>query len=104
MIDVFAAAKWKRMRILIKMQHLNENMFGDRNYFTVLHYPQNPRMFKLGVSWKAARELQSYDPESLCIDQTSNRSFFQFVSLGRLRRAAAPDERPREGPADRRHG
>ena len=51
MIDVFAAAKWKRMRILIKMQHLNENMFGDRNYFTVLHYPQNPRMFKLGVSW-----------------------------------------------------
>ena len=53
---------------------------------------------------KAARELQSYDPKSLCIDQTSNRSFFQFVSLGRLRRAAAPDERPREGPADRRHG
>ena len=50
-IDAFVSAKWKRMRILIKMQHLNENMFGDRNYFTVLHYPQNPRMFKLGVSW-----------------------------------------------------
>ena len=51
MIDVFVAAKWKRMRILAKMQHLNDNLFGDRNYFTVLHYPQNKRVFKMGFSW-----------------------------------------------------
>lgn len=50
-LDLFAAAKWKRMRILAKMQHLNENLFGERNYFTVLHYPLNRRMFKVGISW-----------------------------------------------------
>ena len=51
MIDAFVAAKWKRMRILAKFQHLNEDLFGSRDYFTVLHYPQNKRMFKLGFSW-----------------------------------------------------
>lgn len=51
MVDMFIAGKWKRMRILLKMQHLNEDLFGSRNYFTVLHYPQNKRVFKLGFSW-----------------------------------------------------
>lgn len=50
-IDAFVAAKWKRMRITIKMQHLNENLSGDRNYFNVLHYPLNRRMLKFGFSW-----------------------------------------------------
>ena len=51
MLDVFAAAKWKRMRILVKLQHANEDLFGERNYFTVLHYPLNKRMLKFGISW-----------------------------------------------------
>ena len=51
MVDLFVSAKWKRMRILAKMQHLNDNLIGSRNYFTVLHYPQNKRVFKLGFSW-----------------------------------------------------
>ncbi len=50
-LDVFVNAKWKRMRILLKMQHLNDDMFGVRNYFSVLHYPMNQRVFKLGISW-----------------------------------------------------
>ena len=50
-VDLFVSAKWKRMRILIKMQHLNEDLFGTRDYFTVLHYPLNKRAFKLGFSW-----------------------------------------------------
>ncbi len=51
MVDAFVAAKWKRMRILLKMQHVNEDLWGARNYFTVLHYPQNKRVLKLGLSW-----------------------------------------------------
>lgn len=50
-LDAFVNAKWKRMRILLKLQHFNENLFGERNYFQVLHHPQNRMMFKIGVSW-----------------------------------------------------
>lgn len=51
MIDAFVSAKWKRMRILLKYAHVNEDLIGSRNYFTVLHYPQNKRILKLGFSW-----------------------------------------------------
>jgi hypothetical protein len=50
-IDVFVSAKWKRMRILLKYQHLNQNLFGNGEYFQVARYPLNPRMFKFGISW-----------------------------------------------------
>ena len=50
-IDLFVAAKWKRMRILLKFQHLNQNLFGNGEYFQVARYPLNPRMFKFGISW-----------------------------------------------------
>ncbi|MDR2891329.1 MAG: putative porin [Alistipes sp.] len=50
-MDLFVTAKWKRMRIILKMQHLNDDMFGARNYFSVPHYPMNNRVFKLGLSW-----------------------------------------------------
>ncbi|MFI3266304.1 MAG: putative porin [Rikenellaceae bacterium] len=52
MLDAYVSCKWKRMRILAKIQHFNENLFGfSRNYFTVLNYPDNVRMVKLGISW-----------------------------------------------------
>ncbi|MFR9651319.1 MAG: putative porin [Rikenellaceae bacterium] len=50
-MDAFVAAKWKRMRILVKYQHLNNNLFGNNEYFTVANYPMNPGMFKFGISW-----------------------------------------------------
>ena len=50
-LDVFISAKWKRMRILLKLQHLNQNLFGNGEYFQTALYPLNPRMFKLGLSW-----------------------------------------------------
>lgn len=50
-LDAFIAAKWKRMRLLIKFEHLNENMFGGRDYFTLLHYPLKKRLLKFGFSW-----------------------------------------------------
>lgn len=51
MLDAFVSAKWKRMRILLKMQHVNQDLWGPHNYFSVLHYPYNQRIFKIGISW-----------------------------------------------------
>ncbi len=51
LLDAFVSAKWKRMTILLKMEHVNENLFGQRNYFTLLHYPLHKRIFKFGLTW-----------------------------------------------------
>ena len=50
-IDAFVSAKWKRMRILLKYQHLNNNLFGNGEAFQIARYPLNPGMFKIGISW-----------------------------------------------------
>lgn len=51
MLDFYVVAKWKRMRIFLKVAHLNQDVFDTREYFQVLHYPLNRRVFKIGVSW-----------------------------------------------------
>ncbi len=51
MMDAFINAKWKRMRILFKMEHWNYDLFGGHEYFSLPHYPLNKRMFKMGISW-----------------------------------------------------
>ena len=50
-LDAFIAAKWKRMRIFLKYQHANYGLFGNGQFITVAGYPQNPGMFKMGISW-----------------------------------------------------
>ena len=50
-VDAFAMAKWKRMRIFLKYQHVNRGLFGNGEYFSVANYPLNPGMFKIGISW-----------------------------------------------------
>ena len=50
-LDAFIMAKWKRMRIFLKYQHVNMGLFGNGEYMTVAGYPQNPGMFKFGISW-----------------------------------------------------
>ena len=50
-LDAFVTAKWKRMRIFLKYQHANFGLLGNGEYFTVAGYPQNPGMFKMGISW-----------------------------------------------------
>jgi len=50
-MDFFLTAKWKRMRIFLKYQHLNKGLFGNGEYFSVARYPLNPGMFKMGISW-----------------------------------------------------
>ncbi|MBE9488542.1 MAG: putative porin [Bacteroidetes bacterium] len=49
--NVFVTAKWKRMRILMKYQHVNYELFGGRNYMVTAHYPHNRGMFKYGIAW-----------------------------------------------------
>ncbi len=49
--DAFIMAKWKRMRIFLKYQHVNYNLFGGNRYFSAAYYPLNPGMFKMGISW-----------------------------------------------------
>lgn len=50
MINVYANLQWKRTRIFIMMYHINQGS-GDSNYFLAPHYPINPKMLKLGISW-----------------------------------------------------
>lgn len=50
-MDVFLAGKWKTVRVIVKYQHANQNLFGNGESFTVAGYPQNPAMFKFGFSW-----------------------------------------------------
>ena len=50
-LDAFVMAKWKRMRIFLKYQHVNKGLFGNGEYFSAARYPLNPGMFKIGISW-----------------------------------------------------
>ena len=50
LVNVYANLMLKRTRIFVMMYHVNAGM-GSRNYFTVPHYPLNPRLLKIGLSW-----------------------------------------------------
>ena len=49
-INVYANLQLKRTRLFAMMYHVNQGM-GNSNYFLSPHYPINPRLFKIGVSW-----------------------------------------------------
>lgn len=48
-MNVYANMKLKRARFYILMSHVNQGLTGD-NYFSLPHYPMNPRKFQMGVS------------------------------------------------------
>ena len=50
MINVYANLQWKRTRIFVMMYHINQGS-GDSNYFLAPHYPINPKMLSIGISW-----------------------------------------------------
>ncbi len=49
-VDIFLNLKLKRALFFFKFEHINSGLL-ERNYFSVLHYPRNERMFKIGISW-----------------------------------------------------
>lgn len=48
-MNLYANMKLKRARFYIMMSHINQGMTG-KNYFSLPHYPMNPRRFQMGVS------------------------------------------------------
>lgn len=48
-INIYANMKLKRARFYVMMSHVNQGMTG-KNYFSLPHYPINPRRFQMGVS------------------------------------------------------
>lgn len=49
-VNVYANLQLKRTRLFAMMYHVNQGM-GKANYFLSPHYPINPRLFKIGISW-----------------------------------------------------
>lgn len=49
-VNVYANLHLKQTRIFAMMYHVNAGM-GNNKYFLTPHYPINPRLFKIGISW-----------------------------------------------------
>ena len=49
-VNVYANLHLKRTRLFAMYSHVNQGM-GTRNSFLVPHYPINPSLLKIGVSW-----------------------------------------------------
>lgn len=49
-VNVYANLHLKRTRIFVMMYHVNQGS-GKANYFLSPHYPINPRLLKIGLSW-----------------------------------------------------
>lgn len=50
-VNLYANLQLKRTRFFVMMTHVNQGMMSNSNYFLSPHYPINPRMLKLGLSW-----------------------------------------------------
>lgn len=48
-MNLYINMRLKRARFYVMMAHINQGMMGS-NYFSMPHYPLNPRRFQLGVS------------------------------------------------------
>ena len=49
-VNVYANLHLKRTRLFAMYSHVNQGM-GTRNSFLVPHYPNNPSLLRIGVSW-----------------------------------------------------
>lgn len=50
-IDVFGAFKIKRVRLYVRMEHVNQGLLPQKGYFTSPTYPGLDRAFRFGASW-----------------------------------------------------
>ena len=48
-MNLYANMNLKRARFYVMFSHINQGLFGN-NYFSMPHYPLNPRKFQMGVS------------------------------------------------------
>ena len=49
LMNVFANMKLSKVRFFVMMSHVNQGLMGN-NYFSMPHYPLNPRRFQIGLS------------------------------------------------------
>ncbi|MCM1254751.1 MAG: putative porin [Duncaniella sp.] len=49
-MNVYINMRLSRARFFLLFQHVNQGIIGDNNYFSMPHYPLNPRRFLMGVS------------------------------------------------------
>ena len=50
-VNVYANFHLKQVRFYVMYYHVTQGLFENSNSFLAPHYPVNPRMFKLGLSW-----------------------------------------------------
>lgn len=49
-VNAYLNVEWKHTRFYLAFYHVNSGS-GSRKYFLAPHYPINPRILKLGISW-----------------------------------------------------
>jgi hypothetical protein len=50
-VNVYANFHLKQVRFYVMYYHVTQNLMKQTNSFLAPHYPINPRLFKLGLSW-----------------------------------------------------
>lgn len=50
-IDIFAHVKVRRVRLFLKMSHVNQGIAGMDGYFIAPNYPAYDRAFRFGLIW-----------------------------------------------------
>lgn len=50
LMNAYADFKLKKTRFFVIYSHLNQGLFGGKEYFSALHHPINPSRFQLGLS------------------------------------------------------
>lgn len=48
--NLYATAKLYKVRFFVLWSHFNQGLFGGSNYFSMPHYPLNPRRLQFGLS------------------------------------------------------
>lgn len=49
LMTAYVNMKLSRARFFVLFSHVNQGLIGDNNYFSMPHYPLNPRRFQMGV-------------------------------------------------------
>ena len=49
-MNLYANMRLSKVRFYVMMSHINQGILGGDNYFSLPHYPLNPRRFQLGLS------------------------------------------------------
>lgn len=49
--DVYGVFKVKRVRLFVKMEHVNQGVLKRKSYFTAPDYPGIDRVFRFGAAW-----------------------------------------------------